>query len=258
MPLTPGCPVHLSASGRSAQKWHGEVAPQPSALSQRARPPAGTHGGDMGTVSQGDTPITQDTVWTSRGDPDAACRGPGRLPLRNRREPAPGGTGREFGRRGGGGHGKGWTLPWAMALGAAPVCNLLTDPIFVQLPPERKCHEHGSLPPGQSPPRLKCCAQRYLLHGSSSETHCGTNWTAGPVTPARPGPASHRQRALCPVEARTRPAGPRHRGSTLRAPRSALPRAPAGAASGAGPGAAEFSRHQPRVCRPRPPVALGQ
>lgn len=119
MPLTPGCPVHLGASGRSAQKWHGEVAPQPSALSQRARRPAGTHGGDMGTVSQGDTPITQDTVWTSRGDPDAACRGPGRLPVRNRRQPAPGGTGRELGRRGGGGHGKGWMLPWAMAPGAA-------------------------------------------------------------------------------------------------------------------------------------------
>lgn len=142
------------------------------------------------------------------------------------------------------------------------VCNLLTDPTFVQLPPEHKCHEHGSLSLGQSWPRLKCCAQRYLLHGRSSETHCGTNWTAGLVTPAQPGRASHRQRPPPPAEveaeARTRPAGPRHRGSALHATRSALPRAPAGAASGAGPGAAEFSRHQPRVCRPRPPVALGQ
>lgn len=262
MPLTPGCPVHLGASGRSAQKWHGEVAPQPSALSQRARRPAGTHGGDMGTVSQGDTPITQDTVWTSRGDPDAACRGPGRLPVRNRRQPAPGGTGRELGRRGGGGHGKGWMLPWAMAPGAAfqfVICS--RTPLLSSCPQNISAMNTGVCL-WDSHGRVSNAVPNGTCYTAEAQKHtAGRTGRQGRYPrPARAGVTQAETTSPVEVEAeaRTRPAGPQHRGSALHATRSALPRAPAGAASGAGPRAAEFSRHQPRVCRPRPPVALGQ
>lgn len=110
-PRLPSPPRRFREVGSEMARRGGSAAQRAESASEAAR--------RHPRWGQGDTPITQDTVWTSRGDPDAACRGPGRLPVRNRRQPAPGGTGRELGRRGGGGHGKGWMLPWAMAPGAA-------------------------------------------------------------------------------------------------------------------------------------------